>query len=241
MHKLKEWILDEICANTDKKCRKRHFKILIPHICGYLAEKYVEEEIEKMKKYEYVIKEAEDLDNLIDTLKKYSDKEVDRDKVINDKVKSSLFVIVLSITFLTGIIKSINSMNIVSEFLIVIGLIYLFFSGITAVQSILPRRYHNVIINDKINRNQIFPQKQNPTEDRESFEITNENLTKLENYFEIGMFKNRKIEATKLYKSIIINDQIILKKINYMDVTFHGIILGTLFITASFILICFNI
>ncbi len=229
MHKIKKWILDEICdADNAKKGLIWRFRILIPHICGYLGEQYVEEELKKMEKYEYVIKEDENLDKLIEILKNYSKKEVDRDNIIYDKVKSSLFVIVLSITFLIGIFKFIDSINQASEILMVIGLIYLFFSGITAVQSILPRKYHNVLIKDKINIDQIFSGK--------NHDLSNEKKKSLDKkYFEISMFKDKRVEAINLYRSIILNDQIILIKINYMDVTFHGIILGTLFITASFI------
>jgi hypothetical protein len=246
MHKIEKLILDNFCIVDEKNCIKRYFKklirILIPHICGLLIERYTDEKIEKIKKYEYKIKEDEDLNNLIKILKDYSKKENDRDNVINDKVKSSLFVIVISITFLAGIFKFLDSINLMSELLMSIGLIYLFFSGITAVQSILPRKYHNVIIKDKIKVDQTFLNCNPKSTIFSPVKIKseeNKDFKELFNYFEICTFKDRKKEASELYKSIILNDEVILKKINYMDVTFHGIILGTLFITASFIIILF--
>lgn len=208
------WISKLICED-DSNCELGILKIFIPHICAIQDEKIINKKLALTHDFKFKINETEDKKELISFLEEYRQREINRKDVIEDKAKSSLFVITLSITFLTGVLKIIGEINIISLIYIIIGLSYFVLSGITAVEAIIPKPYYDIYFGDK-------------------FE------TKVLKDHKIKIKINKEQEIQALYKNVILNEFVIMKKTNYTDATFRGIVLGTFFISASLMLLLFN-
>lgn len=189
------------------KEKNKYFSILIPHLCVILANKTIQKNYAILKEKKFQIDIDSNEKEIIDFLDKYWQKELDRNNTVVDKAKSSLFVIALSITFLTGILKLFNGINPISEIYIIIGLIYFVLSGITSVSAILPRQYNEIEMDDV-------------------FKSENDKIS----------FNDKTKEINDIYKNIKLNELVILEKINYVDVTFSGIIIGTFFISTALII-----
>lgn len=212
LEKEKNWISKNISNCTEGKIL--YLKMLIPHLCAIQDEKEINKKIDIIKKFDYNIKMKEDLGELNNFLQEYRLREMNRKDIIEDKAKSSLFVITLSITVLIGILKFVGENDIINAttmLYLIIGLIYFVLSGITAVEAIVPKPFNDIYLAHKMG------------------------YVELEEH-EIFIKTTKETEIKKIYKNIRLNEFVIMKKTNYTEATFRGIIVGTLFIAASFII-----
>ncbi len=193
---------------------------LIPHIYGFLTENMLEAQIQDLfpKKAKIKIDDSE-VDEFFEIVKNHHEKEFERKGVIEDKAKSSLFIVTLSVTLILGSLNFINVDKIMfPKFLLVfliIGVIYIIFSGITAIKALHMKPYNDIVINSLI-----------IGEDYD-------NLTAVK--------MPKKTELSETYECIRLNQLLTIIKSNYVEVTFLGIRNGLILVATFFILDAINI
>lgn len=199
---------------------------LLEHIATYFyacwAEKVLIRKIKNLKEKEFAIKldETKNLPKLIKELKACHQKERDRKKIIEDKAAASLFVIGLSVTLILGSLEFIRDTEsgLIFKFFIfsilIIGVIYLLFSGAASIKALITRQFYDEDLDDWIKEN------------------GNElNVVTLDN----------NIRFAQAYKSIKLNQLMTDIRSNYVYATFIGIRNGIILISFFFIIAVGNV
>ncbi len=193
---------------------------LIPNIYVIVLNNKLRKMIKELNQKDqlFEIKSKKNLDELINVLKSIYDRELNRKKIVEDKAKSSLFIISLTISFTLGSLGFLNSIGLISEvyilILLIIGLIYLILSGINCISVLGIAGYYDIHPNNQI--------------------IESENQLILNN------FKKEEI-ANHLYTINKLNKLLVQIKTNFAYSTFIGIRNGMIFLTIFFITIILNI
>lgn len=193
---------------------------IIPHIYAFLIEKGLETKIQNLNEKKAKIKILDhEVDEFLEIVKKYHEKEYERKDIIEDKAKSSLFIVTLSITLILGSLNFVNSDKIIfPKFILIfliIGVVYIIFSGITAIKALHMKPYNDIVI-DSI--------------------IVGKDYNKL-----TAVKMSKKTELSELYECIKLNQLLTTIKANYVEVTFLGIRNGLILVATFFILDAINI
>lgn len=186
------------------KILTRKYKLLI--------DKELSLDLKKINEKEY-LKELED----------YEKNESERQKIIESKAKSTLFIITLVLTLLLSSVTFIYQFN--QQFnnsliiILIFGIIYFIFSAITIINVLKPEEYNNLYFDGKYNI---------PTE---LFNLKNlEESEKI--YYQPAEIQDKE-QILALSKSIKLNEYTISKKSNSLDCTYElierGIILVAIF------------
>jgi len=195
---------------------------LVPHLYAFLIENKLERRIQVLseKKANIEISDS-DVDEFFEIVKKNHEKEFERKGVIEDKARSSLFVVTLAITLILGSLSFVNSDKIMfPKFLLIfliIGVIYLIFSGITAIKALHMKPYNDIAI-DNIIVGQNY-----------------KDLSKVYDNLSISKM-SKKTELSEIYECIKLNQLLTTIKSNYVEVTFLGIRNGLILVAIFFIL-----
>lgn len=203
-----------------KKIGSFIFQNLIPNIYVFILYHKLNGRVKDLKEKDqlFKIESRKNLDESINILKSIYDREVNRKKTIEDKAKSSLFIVSLTISFTLGSLGFLNSMGLLSEVyilvLLIIGLVYLMLSGINCINVLSITEYYYIHPNNQI--------------------IESESKLIFNN------FKKEEI-ANYLYKINKLNELIIQIKTNFAYSTLVGIRNGMVFLTIFFITIILNI
>ena len=196
------------------------FQNLIPNIYVFILYKKLRKKIQDLNQKDqlFEIKSKKDLDESINILKSIYEREFNRKKTVEDKAKSSLFIVSLTISFTLGSLGFLNSIGLISEgyilILLIIGLIYLMLSGINCINVLGITEYYDVHPNNQI--------------------------IETESQLIFNNFKKEEI-ANYLYKINKLNELIVQIKTNFAYSTFIGIRNGMVFLTIFFITIILNI
>ena len=186
---------------------------ICPHIYAFSAEEVLKNKKNELK-IDFEIDNNQNVDELIEELEVYHQKEVERKKTIEDKAKSSLFVIALSVTLILGSLNFIKDIKTGTNFtlillLLFLGLIYLVLSGVSSIKALNISEFHDIYIGDLINEK----------EDEKNIKII-----------------DKKDRAEQLYKNIKLNQLKTNIKSNYVYATFVGIRNGIILISLFFII-----
>lgn len=159
-----------------------------------------------------------DANNILEMIESYHAKEYKRKDEIEDKAKSSLFVITLSLTFILSSLTFIYNNNWVIPHVIIltsliIGVVFLILSGITAIKSLVITGYSDIYLDGRL------------TGDYENLQVIN---------------RSKEEEINILYECVKLNEISTNIKENYMFATITGIRNGIIFITLFFILAALN-
>lgn len=197
---------------------------IFPFIKLYKSNKILDEKYELLKDKEYNL----DLNNIneknyLKELEDYEKNEYERQKIIESKAKSTLFIITLVLTLLLGSINFIyqfnNQFNNSLIIILIFGISYFIFSAITIINVLKPEEYNNLYFDNK-------------------YEIADElfHLKNLKESEKINFQPSEISDSNKiliLSKSIKLNEYTISKKANSLDCTFalieRGIILVAIF------------
>jgi len=188
---------------------------IYPHVYAFYAEKKLKNKAQEIK-VNFKVNKDDNLNEFIKELEDCHKKETERKKIIEDKAKSSLLVITISVTLVLGSLNffrdikdGTNFVYIISLFSLFLGLIYLLLSGISSIQALNIEEYYDINIDDRIT----------VTNDRQN--IKN---------FDI---KNR---IEEIYKNIKLNQLITTTRGNYVSATLIGIRNGIILISLFFII-----
>lgn len=188
---------------------------IYPHIYAFYAEKILKNKVHELK-VNFKITEDQNLNEFIKELEDYHKKEVERKKLIEDKAKSSLFVIAISVTLILGSLNFFrdikgepNFLYIISLFSLFLGLIYLLLSGISSIQALTIKEFYDIYVDDRI-------------------EVT-EGIQNIKNF-------DIKDQIEQIYKNIKLNQSITNIRSNYVSATFIGIRNGIILMSLFFII-----
>jgi chromosome segregation ATPase len=196
---LKDFLLDQIATYV--------------HACR--AEKKLNSKIQEFKDKEFSV-ENDNRDvtlELINELKNFYQKEQDRKTTIETKAAASLFIIGLSVTLILGSLEFIRNFEsgVVFKFIVflilIVGVVYLLFSGVAALKALIIRELYDEDINDRIK------------EDKSKLNI------------EALGDKNRLVQ---FYRNIKLNQLVTNIRSNYVYATFIGIRNGIMLISIFF-------
>jgi len=140
------------------KIRQFFLQDIVPNFYAFQAEKILRAKIKEVLEKDLEIRKEGELDEnaLIDEIKIYHEDERNRKQIIDDKAKASLFIIALSITIILGslsFIKDPGSRLITTLpvlLLLIIGILYLLLSGVTAIKAFNIREYYSIYLRDRI-------------------------------------------------------------------------------------------
>jgi hypothetical protein len=195
---------------------------IYPNIYAFLAQRKIKRRIEQLKQkgLNLVIPDSKelDLDEFNKELEEYRDSENDRKKVIDDKAKSSLFVVTLSITVILAGLNFIKDGKVTFRppllLLMIVGVAYFVLSAITAVRALNVREFYTLGPDDWIDQAQEQP--------------TVMSLQKL-------------TRVKMLYAAVKANELTLNIKTNFVDATFIGIRNGIILLSLAFIIAVGNI
>lgn len=131
---------------------------LLPHLDAYLAGRKLNSNLKKLEKKEANIEfEEREKEEILKIIKKYHVDEFKRKNVMEDKAKSSLFIIAISITFFLGSFNFINEtgtlisleIKIILALIMIFGVIYLLLSGITSIMALYNKGYYDIYLDKK--------------------------------------------------------------------------------------------
>ena len=191
---------------------------IVPNLYAFSAEKILQKKVQEVNEKNFHIEKNENLDakKIIEELKEYHQKESKRKEIIEDKAKASLFIIALSVMLILGSLNFIENsddsiiLKFSELFILVLGIIYLLLSGITAIKAINIRKFYDVYLNDEI-------------EESES---------------RLKVIRlDEKDRIILLYRIIQLNQLITNIRSNYVYATFVGIRNGIILISLFFIII----
>ncbi|HEU0144129.1 MAG TPA: hypothetical protein VFQ47_05030 [Nitrososphaera sp.] len=195
---------------------------IYPNIYAFHAQRKIKRKIELLKQegLSLVIPPNKDLD--LDAfsveLKEYQNQENDRGKVIDDKAKSSLIVVTLSITVMLAGLNFIKDAKITFGYplfiLVLLGVTYLVISGITAVKALNISEFFTLHPDDWLEQGQDKPTI-------------------------IGLQRIPRIKM--LYAVIKANELALTIRTNFVDATFIGIRNGITLLALAFIIAVGNI
>jgi hypothetical protein len=162
---------------------------------------------------------CQDSEEFLNIVESSLTKEFERKNEIEDKAKSSLFVITLSLTFILSsltffydkcswIIPKTIVLTILS-----LGVIFLLLSGITSIKTLSIGGYNDLYIHGRLSGNY------------ENLKI---------------VYRSKKEDINVLYECIRLNEILTNIKANYMHVTLVGIKNGIIFIALFFVLAVIN-
>ena len=194
---IKEFVKQEVFAN----------------IYAFVAERKIKGKYEDDGKT-LVISEKS-VKNIRATLDAYEEKEVERKRSIEEKAKSSLFVVALSVTIsmtILGLLKDFHlaGITIAAVVLFLVALLYLILASITAIKAINIGEFHSLSLSHFIER-------------------------------EDGSLKRTRIsdaeKAVDLYKYLKLNQRTNNIKANYVYATFIGIRNGIVLLALFFFIL----
>lgn len=213
-------------------CLKRAFSVttnfiwqellggLYAYRTGYLLEKKAQQMKDRFwhPDFKLVLTRALNVDSFICELIEYQVKQDDRRKTIDEKAKSSLFIIALSTTLMLGGVNLMNDGKLAFRsplvVIMVVGLAYFVLAGITAVKALIVGGFYDFQLDDRVR----------PADK----EVTVG-----------GLEKERK--ARFLYFSLKLNEFIIERRTNLLHATLTGIRNGVVLLVAGFIVVVGNI
>ncbi|MDQ3820799.1 MAG: hypothetical protein M3362_24365 [Acidobacteriota bacterium] len=195
---------------------------IFPNIYAFYAQRKLRRKIYQLqqKGVNLVIPDNKELDleAFIAELKDYQDKEDDRKKAIDDKAKSSLFVITLSLTVILAGLNFLKDGKATFRtpllLLVILGIAYFVLSGITAVRALNVREFFALHPDDWIEQAQDQPTV-------------------------VGLQKLDRIKW--LYTAIKANEPALNIKTNFVDATFVGIRNGLVLLSLAFVIAVGNI
>lgn len=193
---------------------------IVPNLYTFLAEKILRDRIRKLEEKEFnvEINKDQDTNEFIEELKEYHQKEVNRKKIIEDKAKASLFIIVLSTTLILGSLGFIEEGGVIFKFhillILIIGVIYLLLSGITSIKALNIRKFYDVYLDNRVKE-------------------TKGKLNVLS--------LNKEDRISQLYKIIKLNQLMTIIRSNYVYATFVGIRNGIILISLFFVIVVCNV
>lgn len=205
-----------------KKTMEFILQQVAPHFYAFRAEKILTKKVRKLKETDYeIIQDNEpEPDEILKEINEFHQKEKDRKGTVEDKVKACLFIIALTITLILGSLNFIKGVDPATPFYLsgivtlILGVIFLFLSGITAIKAFNIGEYHDIQIYDRVR------------EDGTKLNIINTS-------------KEEKISL--LYKIIKLNQLTTNIRSNYVYATFIGIRNGIILISIFFILAVTNL
>lgn len=195
---------------------------IFPHIYAFHAQGKLRKKLDQLKQagVNLVIPDSKvlDLEAFIAELKEYQDRENDRKKIIDDKAKSSLFVVTLSITVILAGLNFIKDGKVTFGppllLLVILGIVYFVLSGITAVRALNVHEFYTLHPDDWIAQDEGKP--------------TVQSLQKLD-------------RIKLLYTAIKANELALNIRTNFVDATFIGIRNGIMLLSLAFIIAVGNI
>jgi hypothetical protein len=187
------------------------------HFYAFWAEKVLTKKARKQKEtdYEMVRDNEQDRDKILKELNEFHQQEKGRKGTVEDKAKACLFIIALTITLILGSLNFIKGVEPGTPFylpgivILIIGVIFLFLSGITAIKALNVREYHDIQLHNRVR------------EDGTKLNIIKE---------------EREERISLLYKIIKLNQLTTNIRSNYVYATFIGIRNGIILISIFFIL-----
>lgn len=195
--------------NWIKKC-KRILRWIIeqtfPIFIVWLANKKIQETIDKLKEQDYRLEKSNISEYLEQTIL-FNEREKKRKEIIEDKAKSSLLAITISITIILNVFKS--DFGIYSKYCIImitVGILYFVFGAIASLNALNIKEFYDIYIDEILRKenDKIIP---------------------------ISLSQNEKIR--RLYKYIKLNQEITRMRANYVYAAFicirNGIIMLTIF------------
>ena len=200
-----------------KKYSRVAFIFPFPHVL--IAERIMKKNYAKLtNKKANIDIIGHDVKKLSKMIESYHYKEYKRKEQIEDKAKTSLFIITLSLTFILSSLTFIytNQWLIPREIILlslIIGVVFLILSGITAIKSLSVTEYNDIYLDGRV------------TGDYNKLQIIN---------------ISEKEELDLLYECVKLNEIITTIKENYYFATITGIRNGIFFITIFFILGAIN-
>ena len=156
-----------------------------------------------------------DPDEILKDLNEFHQREKGRKGTVEDKAKACLFIIALTITLILGSLTFIKGGEPGTPFyltgivILILGVIFLCLSGITAIKALNVREYHDIQLHDRVGE-----------------DGTKLNIIKVE----------REEKISLLYKIIKLNQLTTNIRSNYVYATFIGIRNGIILISIFFIL-----
>ncbi len=188
-----------------------------PHFYAFRAEKILTKKTkeEKEKDYDIIQNDEPDSAEILKEVNEFHQKEKGRKGTVEDKAKACLFIIALTITLILGSLNFIKGAASGTPFylpgivILILGVIFLFLSGITAIKAFNIGEYHDIQIYDRVK----------------------EDGTKLNI---INTPDGEKISF--LYKIIKLNQLTTNIRTNYVYATFIGIRNGIILVSIFFIL-----
>lgn len=211
-----------------KIINKENLYKIFPFIQLWENNKKLQKDLNSLEKNELKINFNDvDKNKLLDDLYRHQEKELNRKDFIENKGKSILFIITLSITFTLGSINFIYNpkytINPFFIFILIIGIICLIISTVTLLKTIRIRPQYDLYVYEKYNINY------------NSLDVSSNNEIKI-NLKELT--DEEQIEI--LIKSFKANEKIILQKSNSLDCTFTMLIYSIILISIALILILIN-
>lgn len=203
----------------------KFLQIFVPFIPAFRSETKLKKKIEKLNdEHAYIEINGNNEDDLLEIVREHHHREFDRDNKIEDKAKSSLFIVTLSITFILGSLNYINGVNtwIIPEIIVlivlIIGVFYLVFAAVTSIKTIHATPSYDIYIDNRI----------------EGFKSSFHDNLKMVKI-------NKKQEINTLYECIKLNELWMIIKLNFMDATFAGLRNGIILVSVFFILVVINV
>lgn len=186
-----------------------------PHFYAFRAEKILTKKAKEIREMDYVIIQDNEPDEILKEINEFHQKEKGRKGTVEDKAKACLFIIALTITLILGSLNFIKGADSGTPFylpgivILILGVVLLFLSGITAIKGFNIGEYHDIYLNDRIR----------------------EDGTKL------NILKTPEEEKISLvYKIIKLNQLTTNIRTNYVYATFIGIRNGIILVSIFFIL-----
>jgi len=193
-----------------------------PHFYAFHAQSKIKRKIARLREegLNLVIPNNKelDLDAFKEELGASQARENDRKKIIEDKAKSSLFIVTLSITVMLGGINFVKdgkaTFRLPLLLLVILGVVYLVLSGVTAVQALNIREFYTLHPDDWIEHGQ----------GRRAV---------------VGLQRTNRIKM--LYAVIKANELVLNIRTNFVRATFIGIRNGIILLALAFIIAVGNI
>lgn len=140
---------------------------IFPSVSTLIKRRKINNRIKEIEKIKYIYKDTYDEQKIIKELENYLNQCREERNIIDDKAKSTLLILTVTLVFLTGVVTNkdkILSAGILGDtflVLIVISILYFIFSVIHILECLNLSKYYSVTLNDKfIDTNNEFEYKE---------------------------------------------------------------------------------
>jgi len=201
---------------------KDHQKLesYFPFPYAYIAENEMKKIYEDLnEKHAKIHVYGQNKKEFLKLIQSYLEKEYQRKDDVEDKAKSSVFIIALSLSFILSSLTFIYSKPIwiipklVILSILIVGVIFLVLSSITSIKALFLKGYNDLYLDGRLSG------------EYNDLEIIERSIDE---------------EINILYECIKLNEILTNIKVNYVDVTFAGIRNGVTLIAVFFILTVLN-